>query len=90
MLFIRLIKLKNPYGRQQKVWFDKKHNEALKLDLKFHHTYFTLGKYDVVSIIEAPDEKSALRYAIATADEAESTTLVAVPKDEVDSWLQQT
>jgi uncharacterized protein with GYD domain len=87
MLFIRLIKLKHPYGKTQKAWFDKKHKEALGWGVKFHHTYFTLGKYDVVSIIEAPDEKSAMKYALATADEAESATLVAIPKDEVDAWL---
>jgi uncharacterized protein with GYD domain len=87
MLFIRLIKLKSPYGKQQRVWFDKKHTDALKWGVKFQHTYFTLGKYDVVSIIEAPDEKSAMKYAIATAEEASSTTLVAIPKEEVDSWL---
>ncbi len=87
MLFIRLIKLKSPYRKEQKAWFDGKHEEALKWGVKFHHTYFTLGKYDVVSIIEAPDERSAMKYAIATAEEAESATLVAVPKDEVDAWL---
>jgi len=87
MLFIRLIRLNHPYSKEQKAWFDKKHDEALKWGVKFHHTYFTLGKYDVVSIIEAPDERSALKYAMATADEAESATLVAIPKDEVDSWL---
>lgn len=87
MLFIRLIKLKSPYGKVQKAWFDKKHKEALEWAVKFHHTYFTLGKYDAVSIIEAPDEKSAMKYAMATADEAESATLVAIPKDEVDGWL---
>jgi len=87
MLFIRLIKLKNPYSKQLKAWFDDKHREALKWDVKFHYTYFTLGKYDAVSIIEAPDEKAATKYALATADEVESTTMVAIPKDEVDSWL---
>lgn len=87
MLFIRLIKLKNPYSKEVKVRFDKKHDEALEWGVKFLHTYFTLGKYDVVSIIEAPDEKSAMRYAMAAADEAESSTLVAIPKDEVDRWL---
>jgi uncharacterized protein with GYD domain len=87
MLFIRLIKLKNPYGKKQKAWFDSKHKEALEWGVKFLHTYFTLGKYDVVSIIEAPDEKSAMKYAIATADEADSATLIGISKDEVDGWL---
>ncbi len=87
MLFIRLIKLRRPYSKEVKAWFDKKHDEALAWDVKFLHTYFTLGKYDVVSIIEAPDEKSAMKYAMATSDEAESATLIAIPKDEVDRWL---
>ena len=86
MLFIRLIKLKSPYDKEQKVWFDKKHDEALHWGVKFIQTYFTLGRYDVVSIIEAPDEKSALRYAMATSEVAASATLVAISKQEVDSW----
>ncbi|MDG7013282.1 MAG: GYD domain-containing protein [Nitrososphaerota archaeon] len=87
MLFIRLIRLKSPYDKEQKAWFDKKHDEALAWGVKFTRTYFTLGKYDVVSIIEAPDEKAAMRYAMATSEVASSTTLVAVGKEEVDTWL---
>ena len=86
MIFIRLIKLKAPYDKEQRAWFDEKHTEALQWGVKFVTTYFTLGRYDVVSIIEAPDEKAALKYAIATAEVAESSTLVAISKAEVDSW----
>ncbi len=88
MLFIRLIRLKSPYGKRQKEWFDQKHKEALEWGVEFKLTYFTLGEYDVVSIIEAPDEKAALKYAMAAADEASSTTLVAISKQEVDTWLK--
>jgi uncharacterized protein with GYD domain len=86
MMFIRLIKLKAPYDKEQRAWFDEKHTEALQWGIKFVSTYFTLGKYDVISIIEAPDEKAAMKYAIATAEVAESATLIAIAKSEVDSW----
>ena len=87
MMFIRLIKLKAPYDKAQKEWFDTKHDEAIPWGVKFVRTYFTLGAYDVVSIIEAPDENAAMKYAMATSEVASSTTLVAVGKDEVDTWI---
>ena len=86
MWFIRLVKLKNPRSQQQTDWMNKKRAEAEKWGVKFHHTYFTLGMYDVVSILEAPDEKTAMRFGLSVAQEASSQTLVAVSREEVDSW----
>ena len=88
MWFIRLVKLKNPPSKAQREEVDRKRAEAEKWGVKFHETFFTLGRYDLVSIIEAPDEKTALRYSISTGAYGPSETLVAVSRDEVTKWTK--
>jgi len=88
MWFIRLVKNKNPQSKQRTQWFDEKRAEAEKWGVKFHQTFFTLGRYDVVTIFEAPDEKTAMRYGLSVMSEAASETLVAVSREEVSSWMK--
>ena len=88
MWFVRLLKLKNPPSKQQTDWFNQKRAVGEKWGIKFHDVFFTLGKYDVVSIFEAPDEKVAMRFAISVAPEATGQTLVAISRDEVTSWYK--
>lgn len=87
MWFIRLVKLKNPLTKETNDWMASKRQEAEKWGVKFHETFFTLGKYDVVAIFEAPDEKVAMRVSMLFAPQANGQTLVAVSRDEVVSWL---
>jgi uncharacterized protein with GYD domain len=88
MWFIRLVKLKNPPSKQLNEAVDAKRAEAEKWGVKFHDVFYTLGKYDIVSIFEAPDEKVAMRFAMSLAPEASGQTLVAISRDEVNSWLK--
>ena len=44
--------------------------------------YWTLGRYDAVSIIEAPTEKDAMRQLLPFVDIVDSETMVAVPREE--------
>lgn len=44
--------------------------------------YWTLGRYDDVVTIEAPDEKAAMKVAINISDLVKSETLVAIPRNE--------
>jgi uncharacterized protein with GYD domain len=44
--------------------------------------YWTLGRYDVVLIAEAKDEKTAMKYLIRFGDMLSPETLVAVPREE--------
>jgi uncharacterized protein with GYD domain len=44
--------------------------------------YYTLGRYDVVVIFEAPDEKIAMKMAMSIGDIESTETLVAVPREE--------
>ena len=87
MWFIRLVKLKNPLTKETNEWVNSKRAEAEAWGVKFHETFFTLGKYDAVAIFEAPDEKVAMRVSMLLAPQASAQTLVAVSRDEVVSWL---
>jgi len=44
--------------------------------------YWTLGRYDAVSIIEAPTEKDAMKSLLPLVDLVDTETMVAVPRDE--------
>ncbi len=44
--------------------------------------YWTLGRYDTVMIMEAPNEKDAMRASLNFADFIMTETMVAVPREE--------
>jgi len=44
--------------------------------------YWTLGRYDTVVIMEAPDEKAFMKAVMRIADIVSTETLVAVPREE--------
>lgn len=67
--------------------------ETIKLNLELNEkekkdgsivkaTYWTLGRYDAVVIIEAPNEKVIMKSSIARGEWAHVETLVAVPAEE--------
>ncbi len=45
-------------------------------------TYWTLGRYDAVVIMEAPDEKTVMRGSIARGEWSHVETLAAIPAEE--------
>jgi uncharacterized protein with GYD domain len=44
--------------------------------------YWTIGRYDTVFTIEAPDEKAMMKTLLEFGDEIKSETLVAIPREE--------
>ena len=88
MWFVRLVKLRSPLTKEKNQWMNDMRAEAEKWGVKFHMTLFTLGRYDVVAIFEAPDEKVAMRLSMLFAPEVAAETLTAVSRDEVVSWLK--
>lgn len=62
---------------------------AAKFGSKMTHLYWTQGQYDLVSIIEAPDEASAtaLGLAIASGGNVRMQTMRAFNKDEMNNIL---
>jgi uncharacterized protein with GYD domain len=55
---------------------------ATEEGIKFLNIYYTLGRYDVVVIFEAPDEKRAMKMVMMIGDLESTETLVAVPREE--------
>ena len=52
------------------------------MGVKIHSVYWTLGRYDVVFITEAPDEKAAMAVLLQFGDDVATETLIAVPREE--------
>ena len=62
---------------------------ASKFGSKLTHLYWTQGQYDLISIIEAPDDASATAFglAIASAGNVRMQTLRAFNRNEMNSIL---
>jgi uncharacterized protein with GYD domain len=58
-------------------WFEEIEKQGIKLS-----SYWTLGRYDAVTIIEAPTEKDAVKLLLPWQDTIETETMVAVPREE--------
>jgi len=44
--------------------------------------YWTLGRYDAVTVFEAASEKEAMKMAIGISEWVTTETLVAIPREE--------
>jgi uncharacterized protein with GYD domain len=51
--------------------------------------YYTLGRYDAVLIMEAPDEKAVLRASLRRGDCMSIETLVAIPAEEARKLIKK-
>ena len=62
---------------------------AKKFGASMNQIYWTLGQYDLVAIVEAPDDESATAFALAigAAGNIRGQTLRAFSKDEMDGIL---
>ncbi len=56
--------------------------EMEKKGIKIIGFYWTLGRYDTVLILDAPNEKEAMKSAIEASDVVATETMVAVPREE--------
>ena len=62
---------------------------AKKFGATMSQIYWTLGKYDVVAVIDAPDDESATAFslAIGAAGNVRTQTMRAFSKDEIGAIL---
>ena len=81
MLFIALIKFKKKLSKEIVAQNLKDIEDDTKGQVRFVGIYWTLGRYDTVTIFEAPNEKMAMNMALKRADRMDVETLVAVPAD---------
>ncbi len=54
------------------------------------HSYLTLGRYDVVAIIEAPDDEAAAKFALMTGAQGNlsTETMRAFTEAELDRLIE--
>jgi uncharacterized protein with GYD domain len=55
---------------------------ASEPNVKVLSFYWTLGRYDSVLIVEAPNEKTVMKILTKVGDYAATETMVAVPREE--------
>ena len=84
LIFITLSKWKKVPSKEnmERLNQDTKTFEELKKKEVKMQVYWTLGRYDGVTIIEAPFEKDAMKAIFLFQDVVETETLIAVPREE--------
>jgi uncharacterized protein with GYD domain len=82
MIFVSLGKLRKKLTKESIAEASTVIERANEEGVKFLNIYYTLGRYDVVAICEAPDEKTVMRMAMSLGDIESTETLVAVPREE--------
>ena len=82
MIFILLAKFKKGLTRE----VIAENLKDIEMDhaegVKYLGIYWTLGKYDTVVMVEAPNEKVAMNMVLRRADRMEVEALVALPASE--------
>jgi uncharacterized protein with GYD domain len=81
MFFITLVKWKQAPTEDQVAQGTKWMEDIEKQGIKIQ-SFWTLGRYDAITIIEAPTEKDAMKMMIPWQDTIITETLTAVPRAE--------
>ena len=88
MFFITLAKLRGDIDEE----FSNKTEQFMKnppAGVKIHNVFYTLGRYDIVILFEAPSEKEAMKAGTTFIDKAATETLVAIPLEEARKILKK-
>jgi len=80
MIFISLNRFRHKATKED----IKTSNKVLASDpkVKVLAFYWTLGRYDSVLILEAPNEKTAMKILAQVGDYAATETMVAIPREQ--------
>jgi uncharacterized protein with GYD domain len=82
MITITLARFKRKPTKESVAQLSKHFEEMAKEGPKILGMYWTLGRYDVVLIMEGKDEKEAMRGLLPWGDTFSTETLVAVRREE--------
>jgi len=88
LLFITLIKNKVKQTKELLAEADKLIAKMEEEGVKFKAVYWTLGRFDAVMIVEAKDEKAAMKALLQASDMISSETLVAIPREEARKLIE--
>jgi uncharacterized protein with GYD domain len=80
MIFVSLNKLRGKATKEDV----EKSNKILASDpkVKVLAFYWTLGRYDTVLILEAPNEKTVMKLLLQAGEWISTETMVAIPREE--------
>lgn len=87
MIFISLGKFRSKPTKEMTVEASRVIEEMAKEGVKVLGFYWTLGQYDTVVIMEAQDEKAAMKTGIKIGNVVSTETLVAVKREEAHKLL---
>jgi uncharacterized protein with GYD domain len=82
MIFISLGKWRKKPTKETVAQVSKIFEQWVKQDIKILGQYWLFGRYDVVTIVEAKDEKTMMKASIRMGDLFSTETLLAVPREE--------
>ena len=82
MLFVGLAKFRKPPEKKDIGDTAKMIANWKEKGINMLSWYWTLGRYDAVSVFEAANEKEAMKMAIGISEWVTTETLVAIPREE--------
>jgi len=82
MLFISLVKWRKKPTKEWVAQATKLYEQMVKEGIKIVGQYWTAGRYDGVTIVEAKDGKVAMRALLRWEDPLSVDTLIAIPREE--------
>jgi len=88
MLFITLWRFRKKPTKEMLAESQRLFEQMAKEGGKILSHHWTLGRYDGVTIVEGPDEKTAIKSLLRFADLVSTETLVAVPGEEASKLVE--
>jgi uncharacterized protein with GYD domain len=88
LLFITLCKFRKKPTKQMLAESQRLFEQVTKQGGKVLGLYWTLGRYDTVTIVEGPDEKTAMKSLFTFADLVSTETLVALTAEEASKLVE--
>jgi uncharacterized protein with GYD domain len=87
MIFISMGRFRNKPTKEATAQVSELMKGMAKEGIKFIGFYWTLGRYDTVVIMEAPDEKTVMKANMKVGDIVSTETMVAVTREEAHKLL---
>lgn len=84
MIFITLSKFRKKPTKEDVAMTPQRIQQA---GAKILSAYWTLGRYDAILTVEAPDEKTLMKTLLQFGDLVATETLVAIPRDEATNLM---
>ncbi len=88
MLFITMGKFRAKATKEATSMVSELMKGMEKDGVKFVGFYWTLGRYDTVVVMEAPDEKAVMKANMKVGGIVSTETMVALPREEAHKLLE--